>query len=255
MPLESGKTVIVLRVPGGTGLYLYEGRPYQRVGATTQRMPQATYERRLLERLHGTSRWENQVAEGFGIGDLVQRDLVLAVEEAIRRQRLDDPVTTRSARVAARVGPAQLGWATPECGHGALFGATRSICRPSTRNVSCGLARFSGVTKDEFIDNRQEVGNAFDLFERAQRFLRDHLPVAGRIVPGVFQRIDEPYSIRPKHFAKRSPMRFAIGITASVAARSALRSTMTVWRSAVLKIIELVRGAGLVAPEFNGKPA
>lgn len=54
------------------------------------------------------------------------------------------------------------------------------------------LARFRGVDKSEFIDNRQEVGHAFDLFIRAQRFLRDHLPVAGRIVPGLFERIDEP---------------------------------------------------------------
>lgn len=54
------------------------------------------------------------------------------------------------------------------------------------------MARFRGTTKDDFLDNRQEVGNAFDLFIRAQRFIRDHLPVAGRIVPGVFERIDEP---------------------------------------------------------------
>jgi ATP-dependent DNA helicase RecG len=54
------------------------------------------------------------------------------------------------------------------------------------------MARFKGRTKEEFLDNRQEVGNAFELLIRAQRFLRDHLPVAGRIVAGVFERIDEP---------------------------------------------------------------
>ena len=54
------------------------------------------------------------------------------------------------------------------------------------------LARFRGTDKSEFTDNRQEIGNAFDLYQRAQRFFRDHLPVAGRIVPGVFERIDEP---------------------------------------------------------------
>ena len=54
------------------------------------------------------------------------------------------------------------------------------------------LARFRGIDKTEFLDNRQEIGHAFDLYQRAQRFFRDHLPVAGRIVPGVFERIDEP---------------------------------------------------------------
>src|SRR5207237_1365963 len=38
----------------------------------------------------------------------------------------------------------------------------------------------------------QEVGHAFELLQRAQRFLRDHLPVAGRIVPNLFERVDDP---------------------------------------------------------------
>lgn len=54
------------------------------------------------------------------------------------------------------------------------------------------IARFRGRDKNEFLDNRQEVGHAFDLLLRAQRFLRDHLPVAGRIVPNLFERIDDP---------------------------------------------------------------
>jgi ATP-dependent DNA helicase RecG len=48
------------------------------------------------------------------------------------------------------------------------------------------------VDRTEFIDNRQEAGNAFELLQRAQRFLRDHLPVAGRIVPQLFEREDDP---------------------------------------------------------------
>src|SRR3712207_4569844 len=36
--LGDGKQVIVLGVPGGTGLFTYDGRPYHRVGSTTSRM-------------------------------------------------------------------------------------------------------------------------------------------------------------------------------------------------------------------------
>lgn len=48
------------------------------------------------------------------------------------------------------------------------------------------------MDKSEFEDNRQELGNAFDLLRRVERFLRDHLPVAGRIVPDLFARVDDP---------------------------------------------------------------
>ncbi|MDX2239051.1 MAG: hypothetical protein NW224_00030 [Leptolyngbyaceae cyanobacterium bins.302] len=54
------------------------------------------------------------------------------------------------------------------------------------------MARFRGKDRTEFIDNRQEVGHTFELLQRAQRFLRDHLPIAGRVEPALFERIDDP---------------------------------------------------------------
>ena len=43
------------------------------------------------------------------------------------------------------------------------------------------MARFRGTTKSEFEDNRQVRANAFTLFQRAQQFLREHLPIASRV--------------------------------------------------------------------------
>jgi ATP-dependent DNA helicase RecG len=54
------------------------------------------------------------------------------------------------------------------------------------------MPRFRGTDKREFIDNRQVYGNAFDLLSRAKTVLRDHLPIAGRILPNVFERQDDP---------------------------------------------------------------
>lgn len=41
-------------------------------------------------------------------------------------------------------------------------------------------------------DAQQFYGNTFSLLTRAERFLREHLPVAGRVVPDLFERIDDP---------------------------------------------------------------
>lgn len=54
------------------------------------------------------------------------------------------------------------------------------------------VARFKGEDKTEFLDNRQFRGHAIDLLLKAQRFLIEHVPVAGRIVPKRLERIDEP---------------------------------------------------------------
>jgi ATP-dependent DNA helicase RecG len=54
------------------------------------------------------------------------------------------------------------------------------------------MARFQGTTTDAFEDEAQVHGDTFQLFIEAQRFLRRHLPKAGRIVPGLFERVDDP---------------------------------------------------------------
>lgn len=67
-----------------------------------------------------------------------------------------------------------------------------AVALPEFPQFSLRLARFKDTTRDEFLDNRQYAGNAFALMRRAERFLIDWLPVAGKVVPGQFARIDTP---------------------------------------------------------------
>jgi ATP-dependent DNA helicase RecG len=81
---ETGRSFIVLRVPGSGGLYNFDGRYYLRVRPTTRPMPRHEYERRLVERLHGTRRWENEpVSESVTIADLDADEIPLTLENAI----------------------------------------------------------------------------------------------------------------------------------------------------------------------------
>lgn len=187
--LGNGSSVIALRVPSGVGPYAYNGRPYMRNGPTTIVMPQSIYERKLLERSHATNRWENQPAEGVALDELDRAEVARTVDEAIRRGRMEDPSTRniRELLVGFRLicHDRLLNAAVVLFGRGAKLLPNYSQC-------VLKMARFKGRDKTEFLDNRQEHGNAFDLLVRGQRFLRDHLPVAGRIVPGLFERVDDP---------------------------------------------------------------
>ncbi|MHB9038912.1 MAG: ATP-binding protein, partial [Armatimonadota bacterium] len=187
--LENGNSVVVLRVSGGGGPYTYDGRPYVRNGATTHRMPQQYYERLLLERMHASNRWENQEARGVSINDLNAVEIVRTVEEAVRRQRLEDPGTRDPVELLRGLG--LLNDSSILNAAVVLFIKSENVL-PNYPQCQLKMARFRGLDKTEFIDNRQEYGNAFDLLQRTQRFFRDHLPVAGRIVPGIFERIDDP---------------------------------------------------------------
>ncbi len=183
---QSADVLILEAADRSVAPYCYGGRPFQRIGTTTSLMPQAEYERRLVDRGHSQRRWENQIAEGYVPGDLDADEIRRTIREAIDAGRLD----------STTVGPTE-----------ALdkFHLIKGICVLQAAVVAfgkevlpaypqCGLrmARFRGVTKDEFLDQRQLTGNAFRLLEEATVFLNRHLPVHGRFVSGVMERKDEP---------------------------------------------------------------
>jgi len=189
IPLENERVVIALLVPLINGLFRYDGRPYSRLGPTTSVMPYDLFAQRLMEDIQTAHRWETWPAHGFSVHDLDEQEIVRTIDEAIRRQRLADPGTRNPTELL--IGMGLLDGDRPLNAAVVLFGRPGRLL-PHFPQCLVRLARFRGRTKSEFIDNRQEVGNAFDIFIRAQRFLQDHLPVAGRIVPNLFERIDDP---------------------------------------------------------------
>ena len=182
--------VIVVSVsPGPARPYTYRGTAYRRVGNTTVAMSADKYNRMLVERMHSDQRWENQPATGWSIGDLVVDEVRLTVEEAIRRGRLGDPGSREPVDLLRGLGLLRDGVLCRAAV--VLFGSTERL---EFEMPQCLLrvARFRGLDRMEFLDNRQFNGNAFTLLANAERFLRDTLPIAGRFEQDRFERIDEP---------------------------------------------------------------
>jgi ATP-dependent DNA helicase RecG len=189
VPVDERRSAIILHVQGGTGLYSYDGRPYQRIGPTTSVMPVQRYQQRLGELSHSTNRWENQPAAGIGLDDLDHDEIGRTVGEAVRRRLVQEPGSNAPETLLMRLGLLE--------GKQPLNAAVVLFAKPEAlpvRYPQCLLrmARFRGTTKTEFRDHRQVMGNAFELYARGQQFWIDYLPVAGRIVPDQIERIDEP---------------------------------------------------------------
>jgi ATP-dependent DNA helicase RecG len=191
VPVGAGREVLVLAVPrNARSPVAFRGVAYERVLNTTRTMPHATYQRLLLEEMHATERWENRPAEGWDIARLDRREMVLTLEESIRRGRIDDPGTREPLEILRGLGLLVDGDRLSRA-------AVVLFCKdeeqlPDFPQLQLKVARFKGVTRDEFLDNRQFHGNAFALMRRAERFLIESLPIAGRIVPGRMEREDTP---------------------------------------------------------------
>lgn len=183
------KEVLVLKaIPNPEARpYVVDGRAYQRVGSTTSLMPQETYQRLLSERAHSRTRWENQPAERYDIAKLDSEEILRTVRLGIAAGRLPESTGTIIPDILERLELSQEG----KLNNAAvvLFG-TRYM--PDYPQCQLRMARFRGLDKSEFIDQRQIEGHSFTLLEEAMLFLRRHLPIAGRIVPGLFEREDEP---------------------------------------------------------------
>jgi ATP-dependent DNA helicase RecG len=188
--LGGDRAVVVVETDRGTRRpYSFRGKAYTRVGPTTLELSRDQYNELLLEAVHASSRWESQTAHGWVVGDLDEDQIIRAVSDAIRRGRLSDPLTRDPAELLRGLG--LIG------SEGLLRAAVVLFARadrvlPDYPQCRVRLARFKGTDKGEFIDNRQYEGNAFELIVAANQFLRQHLPVSGRVVPNLFERQDDP---------------------------------------------------------------
>ena len=187
--LAKGREILVLetRRDAGNLPFTFDGRPYQRVGSTTSVMPQETYHHLLLERVHSRRRWENAPADGVAVDDLDHEEILRTVRLGVGVGRLPEASARDVTDVLERLGLRQQGQLLNAAV--VLFG-THFL--PYYPQCQLRLARFKGIDKSEFLDQRQIEGHAFGLLAEAMLFLRRHLPVAGRILPGLFEREDEP---------------------------------------------------------------
>lgn len=187
--IKAGREVIAAAVEGNSGVepFMYDGRAYERVGSTTRKMPQSKYEKLLLDRAHGKRRWENFPAEGVGLRD-IDRDEVYRIAEAARSAgRLVGPIGGRLADMLDRLKVRKDGKILQAAVM--LFGKS---FLPDYPQCELRVARFRGVDKTEFMDQRSVRGPAFKLLEEAELFCQRHFPLPGKIVPGKMRRVDTP---------------------------------------------------------------
>ena len=190
--LNETRSILTIQVATGNQRpYTFDGRAYLRHGPTTQMMPRAVYEQLLTETMHPIRRWENQpVPAGVQLADLDDEEIQRAVTVAVQLGRLE-PLRERDIESLLRgfdlLTDGQLLNAAV-----VLFGKASHLFSAYPQCL-LQVARFRGVNRlADFADNRMFTGNLFELLRQAERFLRDHTPIAGRVIPGQLVREDRP---------------------------------------------------------------
>lgn len=158
-----------------------------RVDNTTQRMSHAEFDSRVVRRLEGQTPWDRWIAPEWQVKDLDRDEIHRTVEDAVEAKRLTGALGEKVEVVLRRLELVTDRGVTRAAA--ILFGEEGG---PGYPMGEMRLARFRGVTKDEFRDNRQFKGHAFALLQHAERFLDEHVPVASRFTEGQMRRVDTP---------------------------------------------------------------
>jgi len=176
------QAIIIEALPIGEPPFIFNNRAYERIQNTTQYLSQQKYEALLFKRNNYQYNWEKIVTEAT-VDDLNQEQVLGTVRRGIENGRLPESSGQDISDLVIK-----LGLTTNE----KLNNAATVLFGPN--NISqhlLMLARFKGVDKTEFIDSRQEYGNAFHLLDEGILFLKRHLPIAGKIHYGDIERKDQ----------------------------------------------------------------
>ena len=186
--VESGRQVIVLEAAPSRHFapFVFESKPYKRVGSTTTVMSQEEYGRLLLDRNHSRHRWENQPAVGVRLEDLDREEILRTRATAIEQRRLSAGTSMDVGDILDRLGLRIDGQVTQAAQM--LYG-TKFL--PDYPQALLKLGRFRGtkITGD-ILDNKQEHLHAFAMVREAIAWLDRTLPLSARFPQGAINRED-----------------------------------------------------------------
>lgn len=186
--LGNGLEVIVFSAPSSRAFvpFVYDDKPYKRVGSTATTMSQDEYMRLLLDRNHARHRWENQPAEGVRLEDLDHEEILRTRASAIEHRRLSASTSMDAADILDRLGLRIDGQLTNAAQM--LYG-TKFLPRYPQALLKLGRFRGTKITGD-ILDNQQLHLHAFAMVREAIAWLDRTLPLAARFPKGSIFRED-----------------------------------------------------------------
>jgi len=186
--VRDGRQVLVLEAAPSCPFapFVFESKPYKRVGSTTTVMSQDEYARLLLDRNHSRHRWENQPAVGVCLEDLDREEILRTRATAIEQRRLSAGTSMDVGDILDRLGLRIEGQVTQAA---QLLYGTKFL--PNYPQALLKLGRFRGtkITGD-ILDNRQDYLHAFAMVREAIAWLDRTLPLSARFPRGAINRED-----------------------------------------------------------------
>lgn len=168
--------------------YLYNGRAYIRIESNTLPMPREYLQQLTMNNIQFNHHWEDQPQSDISINDLNTEEILATITEGVLNGRIPEGYATQNPKKALQHLGLLVGNQITRAAV-ILFGK-----KPETIFPQCmlRLARFRGIDKSDFIDNKQIYGNVFSLMRGALTFANTHLPITSTFPQNAIRRVDQP---------------------------------------------------------------
>ncbi|OGC04846.1 hypothetical protein A2276_02655 [candidate division WOR-1 bacterium RIFOXYA12_FULL_43_27] len=189
------KHIIVIRVNESHDKpHLYQGRAFIRVGKNTKPMSRNEYERLLIKRSRTDIRYDKEECAGAKLKDIdwpkvkwfksVYKDISGKDVSSSDQKLLEGLGCVRNSRV---LNSGML-----------LFGKEPDKFIPQNQVT---IVRYPGENiADRYLDIKDFYGNLFDLIDKADEYIKEHIQISSHLVPGKIPREEVPeyplYAIR-----------------------------------------------------------
>jgi len=168
--------------------YTYDGRAFIRVESSTHKMTHEQFTCFSIDNSGSDKSWETGTSTNATIDDLETTKILETITKGIENGRI--PTSAKTSDPIAALKRLEL-IKNNKITNGAivLFGKNPFGLFPQ---CLLRLARFRGVDRQEFIDNKQVKGNIFDQLEAAMAFANNYLPIRSYFPKNSIERVDEP---------------------------------------------------------------
>lgn len=179
IPDRPGYKIIAMHFDGwvlGKRPHTFHGCPYHKVESTTKVMPREMYDDRIRAHRPQSFSWETQPASAISTSTLNKKLIQSCIQLGIEGGRI--PPSAAGSPIEETLTKWKLMTdGIPTNGAAMLFSDNADVFP----QFKLKMARFAGVDKDEFLDNKRAEGGFFRLLDEGMSFLFRHLNLRGRI--------------------------------------------------------------------------
>jgi len=168
------------------GPVTYKGKAYYKTESGIELMQSEKYKQLLMEHAGLSKVWESINITDYGIDDLDHDEIIKTIKLGLNGNRIpDDEYTENIKEILINFDLIH----NNKLNNAAMVLFAKKMPADYSQ-CFIRMGRFVDETMDDVIDSKQMRGNAFQILNEAQNFIKRHIPISSSYDPNKFERVE-----------------------------------------------------------------